>query len=865
MRTRDTLIPACVWAGSLMLVLSSSADANEPTRQLLSEYCFDCHGADVQEGNVRLDALSLSASSIQLGNTLERILNVVRRGKMPPEDAAPPSAEQRSRLVDGLEQHLDRLAKELKPSLPRSRNRRLTVEEYNYTMQSLFGVSAEFGDMLPADPLAATGYSNDNARLGMSSLQIEAYLESARRAVRRYVQLEQSDHTAIRYHIELKSLYYATGDRYGSRERAPEPIDHETFRSRRADSAASPPRYTTPLGPKLPGAYSEQESMRAAIPKLHQQYVALPRRLPVGEMIVRVRAAGTPDRHGRYPRIRVEAGTAQGDGCSLNKRVLGEADVMAPRQRPATLEFRIRLEDVPSKGALNEETSFDRLSVFDMDHIYLSNVTHDELAIFALGPGGYRNLEKGSRETATHIRQLRDRKVSLLHLDAVEVEMFPVTASGNSPRWQIPLAEHPHEEIKRAESLIGTFMRAAYRRPVGTREIDAKLNLFKTLRRQNASYADSVRETLAAVLVSPAFLMRESKPPSNNVPGQGDALLPSQLAARLSYLIWLSPPDDKLAELAKDGSLTSPDALRAEAERLLDDARSQRFTESFCHQWLQLQKLANVAVRREKHPTYDDDLAADALRESLSTFDAVFRSGTNALELLDSDHAMLTDRLAQHYGLPRLTKGGIQRIQLPRDSVRGGLLSQTSVLTMNSDGADSHPIRRGVWLLERLLHDPPPPPPPNVPPIDSELSTTSLTLQERIALHRAPGACQACHEKIDPWGLAFEGFGATGRDRRTGSPEQSQNRPQSVGSLTTLPDGTTIRHFREFKRYLLEKQHAAFLDALVHHMLTYGLGRSPDFLDRPHVDRIRRRFQASNNSLKEVVLAFVESPLFREP
>ena len=843
-------------------------DESAAFAHLLSRYCFECHGADLQEANVRLDTLDLMARRLGGGKTLERILRAVSRGKMPPEDAAMPTAQQRAFLVSWLEERLGRLAEEARRAGRWTRNRRLTVEEYNFTMRELFGIDAEFGDLLPADPISETGYRNESERLGLSSLQIESYLDSARRAVRRYVPFEKTDQQPLRYQIEFEGLFYSAADRYRTRKNAPQPLDADTFAARRAANAASPPKYVEPLSPMLPGAFSEDEAMRAAIPKLHQQYVAIPQRLSIGELIVRIRAAGTADRDGRFPRMRVEAGITLGDGCSIDKRVLGEVDVTASRDTPATYEFRIRLEDVPTKGPLRDEETFDRLSVFDMDQLFISNVSRDRRAIFALGRGGYADPATGSDQIAGQLKQMAADGVNLLHLDCIEIEMLPEVDANRRPyRWRVPVNERENgrtDELQVASELLGEFMRRAYRRPIVADEVATKLELFSTLRGRDNSFEESLRETLAAVLVSPSFLFLEFRAPASGGRPQ-EALAPHQQASRLSYLLWLAPPDAQLTRRADDGSLRQPSVLRSEAKRLLADPRSRRFLESFCRQWLRLDKHANVAVDRPTYPDYDDDLAAISIRETLAYFVEVFMSDSSALDLIDSNYAMLNDRLADHYSLAKVIGGALRKVDLPEDSVRGGLLTQASLMTMNSDGVDSHPIRRGVWLLDRFLNSPPPPPPPNVPDIDEDdPDFQGLSLKERIERHRRPGACQSCHKKIDPWGIPFENFDATGRWRDMVDDREGGNaRRRPVDSSTTLPDGQRIGGVAAMKGYLRQQRSEQFANALVHHMLTYAIGRSPDYADRRLVHEVQARFAASQYRLRELVLAIVDSQLFQ--
>lgn len=839
----------------------ASVVANElsdsPT-DLLKRFCLDCHGEDLQEAGIRLDTLVQSVKPSD-GNTLENALQVLADNKMPPEDAEQPSDQERLRLQQWIRHQLPSLRQAVRRARPTS-NRRLTVEEYNYTMQELFGVDARFDDQLPDDAISPTGYRNAGQLLGLTSVQVEAYLASARRAVDRYVQFGTSKVDRLRYHIEMEKLFYSTAKRYETLKRAPQPLDHH---SSGPISAADAPSYTDPLGPKLPGAYSLEEAFRPAIPKLNEHYVAIPQRLEVGEFIVRVRAAGTADRNGRFPRMRVQAGISLGDGCSVDKRILGEADVTASLANPKVYEFRARLEDIPTKSTHRDPKPFDRLSVFDMDQIFVSNISPDKHAIFALGRGSYKSPSAGTAATASAIKKMLEAKVNFLHIDSIDIQMVPGPNDSNSNyRWTLPSLETfaagtDSERVSIAENVLSRFMTAAFRRPITPAELQAKMQLLRTLRAQDLSFDKSLRETMAAVLVSPSFLFLQFGTASESTE-------PYQLASYLSYLLWLSPPDESLLSCAADGTLLQPEVLRSEAARLLKHPRSRRFLESFCRQWLRLDKHDTVTVDRQVYASYDNDLAADSLRETHEFFVEVFASNSSALDLITSDYAMLNDRVAQHYGISGVKTGEFQRIELAADAVRGGLLTQASVLTMNSDGVDSHPIRRGVWLLDRFLNDPPPPPPPQVPELNETApNERGLSLKQRIERHRQQSSCLNCHQGIDPWGIPFENFDATGQWRNEVK-QVDVKQTRAIDSSARLPDGTHITGIIELKQHLRQQHADQFVNALVHHMLTYALGREPDFADKFELTQIRNRFVASGYQLKELVLEIVGSPLFRQ-
>ncbi len=839
--------------------------------RILRDSCVDCHGSDTQEASVRLDTIDLSGRTPQDRKTVQTVKRMIDEQRMPPEDAGALSDADRQFLSRWLDRQLTTWAEADRRSGRNARMRRLTVAEYNHTMQHLFGVDAQFTDRLTPDPVSPEGYRNSAELLGLSSLQIECYLETARSAVARYVLFGEPAESPLRYFIELEDLYYSTADRYGTRDRAPEPVDWEEFRERQLTNRRASPDFVGPLTPLPPGPFPTEEPLREAIPKLHQQFVAFPKFPTSGEMVVRIRAAATPSRSGRYPRMRVETGITLGDGDWMDTRMLGEVDVKATRDQPAVYEFRYRMEDVPTKGHQQDEEVYDRLSVFDLNQLFISNVTRDERAIYDLGRGGYRESE--ADQVAVPLKTMAEAGLNALYLDSVEVEVIPGVTAKGPYRWSIDperYAGNPGDpknaaqQRRTARDVLTRFLDRAYRRPAHPSEVDSKLTLFDQLRDAGASFEDALRETMAATLVSPAFLFHEYVAAENEKPGSETT--PYQLASRLSYLLWLEPPDARLRELAEDDSICDSDVLVSEATRMLDDPKAERFLRDFCRQWLRLDRLRNVAVDTELYPQYDQDLIDLAVEETLRYFVQVFSDpDASALDLLDSDYLVLNERLARHYGIDSVIDGSFAKVALPAGSSRGGLLTQASLLTMNSDGRDSHPIRRGVWLLDRLLGTPPPPPPPNVPEIDSQSpELEGLSLKQQIEMHRDADACRSCHASIDPWGIPFENFDATGRWRSEVFAAGPAAEARPVDASAELPSGERIEGIRELKRYLVEQRRDDFANSLVRHMYTYAMGRAPAFGDQPSLKDLHDRFAGADYRLKTLVLAIIESEGFRQ-
>ena len=189
--------------------------------------------------------------------------------------------------------------------------------------------------------------------------------------------------------------------------------------------------------------------------------------------------------------------------------------------------------------------------------------------------------------------------------------------------------------------------------------------------------------------------------------------------------------------------------------------------------------------------------------------------------------------------------------------MRGGLLTQAGLLAMNSDGKDSHPLKRGIWVLERLLNDPPPPPPAAVPVIDlADPEIAKLTLKQRIENHRDQAACRSCHAKIDPWGIAFENFDAVGSWRT-----QINGNPVDASSL--LFNGQKLEGIDGLKRFLLENRQDQFARAMVYKLTTYALGRPLTFGDRAGVDQITADLRQQGDGLATMITVIVTSELFQ--
>ena len=252
----------------------------------------------------------------------------------------------------------------------------------------------------------------------------------------------------------------------------------------------------------------------------------------------------------------------------------------------------------------------------------------------------------------------------------------------------------------------------------------------------------------------------------------------------------------------------------------------------------------------------DGSLKEAMLEEPVAFFDEVLKHNHSIMDFVHSEYAIVNERLAAHYQIAQVYGPHFRRVPITPQMNRGGLLTSAAIMTMNSDGKDSHPLKRGVWMLKRILDDPPPPPPPNVPEVDlTDPEILKMTLKERIANHRDKPACISCHSRIDPWGIAFENFDALGAYRT-----HIKNEP--VDATSELFNRQTLAGVDGLKRYLLTERQDQFAEAMVHKLTAFALGRPLSFGDSADIDSLTAQFRQRDDGLGDLIQLIVSSKLF---
>ncbi|WP_113959842.1 DUF1592 domain-containing protein [Roseimicrobium gellanilyticum] len=423
--------------------------------------------------------------------------------------------------------------------------------------------------------------------------------------------------------------------------------------------------------------------------------------------------------------------------------------------------------------------------------------------------------------------------------------------------------------LQDAEMVLRRFMPRAYRRPVQETEAQRYVTLVSKQLDAGRPFLESLQGGLVAVLCSPGFIyLNEVKVP--------DAVRVSdlELASRLSYFLWSSQPDATLLEVAAKGGLKDRAQLEAQVERMLKDPKAESFVKNFTGQWLKLRQINETVPDERLYRKFNEILRISMVWETEGFFRHLLTKNLSIANFLDSDFALLNQRLVEHYGIDAKEVQGLELrpVALPKDSVRGGVLTQAAVLKVTANGTTTSPVMRGVWVLENILGQHVPPPPPNTAGIEPDIRGAE-TVREQLDKHRNVESCSACHKKIDPPGFALESFDPIGDYRANYARWVVHNEEKGYGSVKegapvdasgNLASGEKFADIREFKKLLMNQQEA-FSHCLTEKLMTYATGRGMGFSDREALHAIVKQAASKGNGLRTLVHEIAASDLFAAP
>lgn len=821
------------------VVPTDAAGYQKLVAPFLKTYCQECHAGDKPEGDFSVEStwLSYRFAEASTRNQWREVVNVLNSHEMPPEGERQPQPTEVAAIVDWITQQA--VQAELTLREQQVVLRRLNRAEYHNTIRDLIGIDFDISGF-PQDPPAG-GFDNNGSALTMSPLHIELYLNAAQQILDRAL-VEGDRPTTIRWRFDPKAG----------------PADRTRVRLNERNNAL------------VNGNNNQQEGDWVVVH--HNQWDkgvgARDFRVPTAGMYtIRIQAAGrTPSR----------------------EQVIASAEAMLAHRRDE--------QDAKNpKGKKWTQEQFDRdLDHFRIDRMYDYGPPRMRL-VLQLGPqprtiaefdvpaspdqpGLYEFNTRFTTESAgigweyayaipsvlenfwmqNHERFARPE----LMIDWFEVEgpVYDSWPPSSHTHILFPSPQQKSNETAYAREVLTRFMRLAYRRPVMKEEVDAKLALM-TANRQGKTFVEAIKLPLIAVLTSPHFLyLSEPQPGPQAVP-----LDDHQLATRMSYFLWSSPPDAELRKLAETGKLRDPKVRQQQVDRMLADAKSSEFVTNFVGQWLNLRDVGANPPAKDLYPQYDRHLETSIVGETEAYFREFLKQDLDVRQMIRSDFVTINERLARFYDIPNVRGDEFRRVSVTPESHRGGIVTQASILTITSNGTRTSPVKRGTWILKTLLGTDPGLPvanageiAPKVPGIDK------ATVRQRLEIHRELPQCARCHSKIDPLGFALENFNAAGewRDQEGFGYKGRVGRDDPViDASSRMPDGTEINGVAGLQTAMLAREDL-FLRSLTTHLLTYALGRELGLSDQPTIDRLVSDLKRERYTLRGLLKSLVTCQAF---
>ncbi len=820
--------------------------------QMIKQSCIGCHQGKTAGGGLDLSILKFSPAESRNFALWVKIHDKVEAGEMPPKGAAQPTASARKTFLTALSQPLTAFDDSRIRSEGRSRWRRMNRLEYENSLRDLLEAPwLQVKEMLPEDGLAFHMNKVGEA-LDVSHVQMNRYLNAADYALREAMspQTSRPETTVKRYYARDMSSFAGLARREvyeGEQERLVFAIvdniaDTNFLSSGTRTASADPSRREHEAMGMVASSYEPTQ------PYFDHFHAPISGRYKLRLCAHSFWANPNSKQRWWHPSLTsVSAGRTQ------------EPVTLYALQPPQQLR---KLGDVD----FGPESSTHEI---DVELLKGETILPDPARFFRSRPPGWHNplAEKdGQPGVAFQWLEAEGPILDSWPPRGHQLLFGSLPTKDTGGRVEAVSANTDADSRK----LLRGFMQRALRHPIQDAEVQPYIKLYQKASATGAGFTESMLTAYTGILCSPAFVTLEERP---------GALDDYALASRLSYFLWNSEPDSELRGLAAQHKLHQQNALLAQADRLLSDRRSQRFVDAFLDYWLDLRKTENASPDEVLYPDYylDDYLVQSSIAESRAFFTELVQHNLPARNLVASDFVTVNDRLATLYGIPNVTGSAMRRVPLPADSVRGGMITQASVLKVTANGTTTSPVLRGVWINERILGQPVPIPPPVVPAVEPDIRGAK-TIREQLAQHRTLPTCKNCHAKIDPAGFALENFDVFGgyreRYRALGSQERSSGFGKNgqpfvfhsalpVDATGELPDGRHFQDVRDLKKLFLQDERQIARN-LASQLIIYSTGASVQFSDRPKVEAILNRAKPGGYGVKSLIHAIIDSDIFRD-
>ncbi|NBR06003.1 MAG: DUF1592 domain-containing protein [Planctomycetes bacterium] len=854
------LLTLLMQLGSLQAI--EPASARELPMAFVEKHCTGCHEANNSKGNFRADMLTKNLADSKNIKAWGRVLARVQCGEMPPpKKSVRPTEAETMTALGALKVALHENALVRLGESGRVRLRRLNRLEYENTVRDLLDIDTPLRDLLPEDDLR-DGFSNQSAALSISPVHIQQYMAAANRALEaasvRQARPETKTHKFSYTHDAEKSFHGHAHNKLQCNLRGE---DLHFFLDTHIEVPAYLRQFET-ITRENPGRYRIRITTEARDTTNGEDLIFSVWLAAGGK---RRELLGHFDAHHRKETV-----------VELTRPFeIGETIIIAPyRMAKVRIDggYSVYLPDKPEKipkgwhAINNPNPPIPTVGpAIVVKPVEITGPLHENWP-----PRGHRLLYGDETELAPAAEIAKTMKVpdSILRpVKGYRQVKDPVTV-------RLP-ADKTETSVR--ESLT-RFISRAFRRPATAGEVD----LYQAMVRDRLGKGECLEVALnaahCAVLCSPDFLFLIE---------HGVKLNSHELAARLSYFLWRTMPDDELRKIAEKGDLVKPEVLRKETARLIASPRFEAFVGDFLAQWLNLREINATTPDRDLFPEYfesihdgrqDVFLHDSIVGETRAYFRDLLDRDLGAAMLVSAPHAYLNQRLAEHYELPQVKGAGLRKVDLPADSLRGGLLTQASILKVTANGASTSPVLRGAWLLERIVGTPAPPPPPNIGSIEPD-TRGATTIREQLSKHQSVATCAGCHQKIDPPGFVLEAFDPIGRYRNyyrtTESGEKLKDarvfygghygtvkylKGPAVDTKSQLPDGKEIADVNAYKAALASRPELLARN-LVHKLATFATGVSVEVEDEIVVDAILQKSKASGYGLRTLIHEVIQSEL----
>jgi hypothetical protein len=777
-------------------------------QQLFQQFCYGCHNERVKATGLD-SAQKLTLDTLDTANvhrdarTWELVARKLRAGMMPPVDMRRPDPATLEAMIAWLENELDRDAS---PYTPPPGLHRLNRTEYANSIRDLLDLPIDPAKYLPSDD-STSGFDNIAGALGISSTLVEAYVTAAQKISRLAVG-EMEDPTLVVYRTreDTSQDYHVEGLPFGTRGGL---LVEHLFPSDGEYTITATPIFgdnMTPIG-------------FGSVPCEQLEFLLDSERLALVDWNGGGRAPATECRG----RVQAAVRTGQ-DGPEA---FFGKGAPMRVRTRVTAGRHMVGVTFLATQYA----------PLLDLDK-------HFRRSTIQTGPTpGYTFFP---------------------HVGTVRIEgPFGATRATSSPSRRklfICTPAKPGDEETCARRIIRNVATGAFRRPATAVDVDSLMEFYRQGMRER-DFELGVETALARVLASPQFIYRIEQQPPNVAAGQTYRVSDLDLASRLSFFLWSSPPDDVLLKLAEQGRLREPAILEQQVRRMLAHPKANALSVNFAGQWLNLRGLDSLAPVPAIYPDFDDPLREAMRTEVEMLFDSIVRNDRPITELLTADYTFVNERLAAHYGIPNIYGSQFRRITLgPELDIRRGLLGKGAILTTTSKPDRTSPVTRGKWIMTNIFGMSPPDPPPNVPPLparatDARGNAHEPTMREKMLEHRVRADCVQCHRMMDPIGFALENFDAIGlwRSHDEGTP---------IDAAAQVFDNTMVDGPVALRQWITAYS-GQFVRVSIEKLLTYALGRGLEYQDMPLVRSIARDVAQQDNRFSALVLAVVRSAPFQ--